>query len=161
VESPQAFVQALWPHAQKAAAALGTQPEVLIAQSALETGWGRAVMQHGDGRPSYNLFGIKADSRWAGERVYSQTMEFRDGVMQRERAAFRSYDSLAEGFKDYVAFLQENPRYRQALEAAQDGPAYVRELQAAGYATDPEYAQKINAIMTGTLMADARGDQNV
>lgn len=159
-QSPQEFVQALWPHAEKAAAELGTKPEVLIAQSALETGWGKSVMQHADGKPSYNLFGIKADSRWEGDRVYSQTMEFRDGVMQRERASFRSYDSLAEGFEDYVAFLKENPRYQQALEAADDGPRYVRELQAAGYATDPDYAQKINAIMGGRHITGALDDQH-
>lgn len=159
-ESPEAFVQELWPHAERAAAELGTRPEVLVAQSALETGWGRSVMHHADGRPSYNLFGIKADARWDGDKVYSRTMEFRDGVMQRERAAFRSYESLAEGFQDYVAFLKENPRYRQALEAAQDGPAYVRELQKAGYATDPDYADKINAIMDGLQLADAREARN-
>lgn len=154
-ESPQEFVQALRPHAERAAAALGTRPEVLIAQAALETGWGRAMPRHEDGSPSHNLFGIKADSRWDGERVAVQTMEFRDGVMQRERASFRSYDTLAQGFEDYVSFLRDNPRYQQALEAAGDGARYVRELQQAGYATDPEYADKIDAIMSGQRLASA------
>ena len=154
-ESPQAFVQALRPHAERAAARLGTTPEVLIAQSALETGWGRAMPRHGDGSPSYNLFGIKADGRWDGGRVAVPTMEFRDGVMQRERAAFRSYDSLAESFDDYVNFLQQNPRYQQALQAAGNGADYVRELQNAGYATDPGYADKINAILGGERLAAA------
>lgn len=154
-ESPQAFVQALRPHAERAAARLGTTPEVLIAQSALETGWGRAMPRHEDGSPSYNLFGIKADGRWDGGRVAVPTMEFRDGVMQRERAAFRSYDSLAESFDDYVNFLQQNPRYQQALQAAGNGSDYVRELQNAGYATDPEYADKINAILGSERLAAA------
>jgi peptidoglycan hydrolase FlgJ len=154
-ESPQEFVQALRPHAERAAATLGTRPEVLIAQAALETGWGRAMPRHEDGSPSHNLFGIKADSRWDGERVAVQTMEFRDGLMQRERASFRSYDSLAQGFEDYVNFLRDNPRYQQALEAAGDGARYVRELQQAGYATDPEYADKINAILGGERLASA------
>ena len=154
-DSPHAFVQALRPHAEQAAAELGTRPEVLIAQAALETGWGRAMPRHEDGRPSHNLFGIKADGRWEGERVAVPTMEFRDGTMQREKASFRSYDSLAAGFEDYVNFLRDNPRYRQALEAAGDGAHYVRELQEAGYATDPEYADKINAILGGERLASA------
>jgi flagellar protein FlgJ len=154
-DSPRDFVQALWPHAQRAADTLGTRPEVLIAQAALETGWGRAMPRHEDGRPSHNLFGIKADARWDGERVAVPTMEFRDGVMQRERAAFRGYDSLATGFEDYVNFLRENPRYQQALEAAGDGTRYVRELQNAGYATDPDYADKIDAILGGERLASA------
>ena len=154
-ESVQEFVQALRPHAERAAARLGTTPEVLIAQSALETGWGRAIPRHDDGSPSYNLFGIKADGRWDGDRVAVQTMEFRDGVMQRERAAFRSYDSLAESFDDYVNFLQQNPRYRQALEAAGDAARYVHELQQAGYATDPDYADKIQSILGGERLASA------
>ncbi|MCA1805665.1 MAG: glucosaminidase domain-containing protein [Xanthomonadaceae bacterium] len=128
---------------------------MLIAQAALETGWGRAMPRHEDGSPSHNLFGIKADSRWDGERVAVQTMEFRDGLMQRERASFRSYQSLAQGFEDYVSFLRENPRYQQALEAAGDGGRYLRELQQAGYATDPEYADKINAILGGERLASA------
>ena len=154
-ESPREFVQALWPHAERAAARLGTTPEVLIAQSALETGWGRAMPRHDDGSPSHNLFGIKADARWDGDRVAVQTMEFRDGHMQRERAAFRSYESLAAGFEDYVNFLRQNPRYQQALEAAGDGARYVRELQEAGYATDPDYADKIQAILGGERLASA------
>lgn len=153
--SPHEFVQGLWPHAERAAHALGTRPEVLIAQAALETGWGRAMPRHEDGRPSHNLFGIKADARWDGDRVAVQTMEFRDGAMQRERAAFRSYDSLAAGFEDYVNFLRQNPRYQQALEAAGDGARYVRELQEAGYATDPDYADKIQAILGGERLASA------
>jgi peptidoglycan hydrolase FlgJ len=154
-QSPQEFVQALRPHAERAAAELGTRPEVLIAQAALETGWGRAMPRHEDGSPSHNLFGIKADARWDGERVAVQTMEFRDGHMQRERASFRSYDSLAASFDDYVSFLRQNPRYQQALEAAGDGARYVRELQQAGYATDPGYADKINAILGGERLASA------
>ncbi|SEQ11988.1 flagellar protein FlgJ [Ectothiorhodospira magna] len=146
-DSPQAFIQTLWPHAQRAGQALGVAPEVLIAQSALETGWGRHVINHGDGRSSYNLFNIKADRRWEGERVHVRTLEYVGGVPEMQRAAFRAYDSPAQSFDDYVNFLQTNPRYRQALSVAEDSEAYLRELQAAGYATDPEYANKILSIL--------------
>ncbi|WP_412852475.1 flagellar assembly peptidoglycan hydrolase FlgJ [Ectothiorhodospira shaposhnikovii] len=150
--SPREFIRDLWPHAQQAARALGVAPEVLVAQSALETGWGRHVIRHGDGRSSHNLFGIKADRRWEGERAHVQTLEYVNDVPELQRAAFRSYGSLAESFADYVNFLQTNPRYRQALEVAGDAEAYVRGLQAAGYATDPAYADKIlNILERGTL----------
>ena len=151
-ESPEAFVQQLWPHAEMAGAELGIAPEVLLAQSALETGWGRHVMAHGDGSSSHNLFGIKADARWAGRRVHVNTLEYVNGVPEQQRAAFRSYGSPAESFADYVDFLQRNPRYRDALAQAPNAEGYLRGLQAAGYATDPAYADKILDILgRGTL----------
>ena len=144
--NPREFIQAVWPHAQRAAAALGVPAEGILAQAALETGWGRHVMQQPDGRSSHNLFGIKADSRWQGDQVVKPTLEFRDGVMRQERAAFRAYDSLGAGFDDYARFLQEQPRYREALQA-DSAESFAAALQQAGYATDPEYARKIGAIM--------------
>lgn len=146
-ENPDDFVRHLWPHARRAADKLGVDPKALLAQAALETGWGRAVIRRPDGSSSHNLFNIKADARWDGGRVFKDTLEYRDGVAARERAAFRSYGSYAESFEDYVSFLQASPRYQRALEQAADPQAYVRELQKAGYATDPAYADKIHHIM--------------
>jgi flagellar protein FlgJ len=153
--SPQQFVEALWPHAQRAARRLGTEPEVLVAQAALETGWGRHMMPGPDGGASFNLFGIKADARWQGNRVTTGTVEFRDGVMRKERASFRAYSSLAEAFADYTEFLQANPRYSDALSRAGSGPAFARALADAGYATDPDYASKINAVMNSRQLREA------
>jgi peptidoglycan hydrolase FlgJ len=151
-ESPEAFVRDLWPHAERAARVLGVAPEVLLAQSALETGWGRHVIPNADGSSSYNLFGIKADSRWDGPRAQVQTLEYVNGVPERQRAAFRSYAGPAESFADYVDFITANPRYREALAQAPDAEGYLRGLQAAGYATDPAYADKILDILgRGTL----------
>ncbi|MGM0676975.1 flagellar assembly peptidoglycan hydrolase FlgJ [Ectothiorhodospira marina] len=151
-QSPQEFIRDVWPHAREAAAELGVAPEVLVAQSALETGWGQHVIRHGDGRSSHNLFGIKADSRWQGDRATVQTLEYVQDLPQLQRAQFRSYGSVAESFEDYVDFLRSNPRYRHALEAAGDPEQYVRGLQDAGYATDPGYADKIlNIMQRGTL----------
>lgn len=146
-ESPEAFIRELWPRAQGAAAELGVAPEVLVAQAALETGWGRSVSRDADGSSSHNLFNIKADRRWDGDSVNISTLEYRDGVAVRERAAFRAYGSFEESFGDYVAFLRENPRYGDALANAGDPHAFVRELQEAGYATDPNYASKIGSIL--------------
>lgn len=151
-QNAEEFIRDLWPHAQQAAQRLGVDPEVLLAQSALETGWGRHIMRHGDGRSSFNLFGIKADRSWQGERVNVSTLEYVNGAFERQRANFRAYQSPAESFEDYVNFLQSNPRYRHALEVTHDPEAYLRGLQRAGYATDPAYANKIlNILNRGSL----------
>lgn len=151
-DSPETFVRELWPHARRAAQALGVAPEVLVAQAALETGWGRRMIPGPDGGNSFNLFGIKADRSWQGGRAQVSTLEYREGVAERQRASFRVYTGLAQSFDDYVRFLQGNPRYRQALEQAQHTESFVRGLQEAGYATDPKYADKILDILErGTL----------
>ncbi|MFO7954284.1 flagellar assembly peptidoglycan hydrolase FlgJ [Thioalkalivibrio sp.] len=136
------FVQTLEPLARDAAAELGVEPGILLAQSALETGWGQHVPSRADGQPSFNLFGIKADSGWSGDQVSVGTLEFREGVTQREQARFRAYADPSESFSDYVEFIRNNPRYHRALQAGDDAQ-YIRELQDAGYATDPAYADKV------------------
>jgi len=146
-ESPEAFIRGVWNHAAAAGARIGLDPNVLVAQSALETGWGRKVIQAADGRSSFNLFGIKADNRWDGESASVNTVEYRDGLAAIQRASFRVYDSIAASFDDYVEFLASNPRYQTALAKVEDGREFLRELQGAGYATDPAYAEKIIDIL--------------
>ncbi len=146
IDSPEAFLRHLWPMAQEAAILLGQEPDTLLAQAALETGWGQKMIRRDDGNNSFNLFGIKADYRWAGDRAIVPTLEYAGGVAVRQKAAFRAYDSFADSFKDYVAFLQTNPRYHTALQA-DDSDGYLSSLQEAGYATDPHYAEKISAIL--------------
>ena len=153
--SPEAFVDALWPVAEQAAAKINLPPEALLAQAALETGWGRHVMQHGTGDSSHNLFGIKADSRWQGDKVMVSTLEYRDGVALNTRANFRAYESFEHSFSDYVDFVRRNPRYQQALAQTNDPKAYFSALQEAGYATDPAYAQKIQRILDSESMQRA------
>ena len=143
--SAEEFVAYLQPYAKQAAAVLNMDTTVLLAQSALETGWGRHIPRHADGRSSFNLFGIKADRRWNGDSVGVGTLEYRNGIAQREQARFRAYSNPAESFVDYVAFLKRNPRYGNALESrtAED---FIRGLQHAGYATDPRYANKVLSL---------------
>lgn len=151
-ESIEEFVEGVWEHAVGAAKELGLDPLVLVAQSALETGWGKRIIKAFDGSNSFNLFGIKAGSNWAGGKATVDTLEFRDGVAAKEQANFRVYDSLASSFSDYVSFLKSNPRYQQALEKVGDAREFLQGLQEAGYATDPNYAQKIiNIIHAPTL----------
>lgn len=142
----QQFVERLRGHAERAARKLGTTPEVLMAQAALETGWGRHVVGGANGQTSHNLFSIKADPSWEGRTVTQRTLEVLGGRPVKVSAAFRAYQDIGAAFDDYVDFIQSNPRYQRAIERAADPKAYVQELQRAGYATDPAYAQKILQI---------------
>ena len=151
-DSPEQFVRELLPVAEKVAAQSGINPRLMIAQAALETGWGRHMIEGDGGAPSFNLFGIKADKRWQGEAVDIATTEFREGVPMNERAAFRAYPDYESSFRDYVSFLESNPRYRDVLAAADDPDQFATRLQEAGYATDPNYGAKIRRIMNNDSM---------
>ena len=144
--SADEFVNTMLPMAREAAARIGVDPRYLVAQAALETGWGKSVMRAQDGSSSHNLFGIKAGSSWKGDSARAITSEFRNGEMVRETAQFRSYDSYKDSFHDLVTLLQTNNRYQDVVKSADNPEQFVRELQKAGYATDPDYASKISQI---------------
>ncbi len=154
-ESPEQFVEAILPHAREAADKLGVSPKVLVAQSALETGWGKHVPHDGTGQASNNFFGIKADRSWDGERQVHGTLEFESGSLVHRQAAFRQYESMAASFDDFAEFIERNPRYGKALEARDNPEQFARELQEAGYATDPKYADKLISIMNSPTMRGA------
>ena len=143
--SSEQFVGQLYGMADAAASKLGIEPEVLIAQAALETGWGKKITSMGD-KSSLNLFNIKADKRWQGSTVTVPTLEMREGIPVREFAAFRAYQTPQQSFDDYVDFISNSPRYEQALRA-ESSEEYIRALSAAGYATDPQYSEKILQIL--------------
>ena len=140
------FVATMLPMAEQAAKRIGIDPRYLVAQAALETGWGKSVMRNTDGSSSHNLFGIKATGNWEGGEARAITSEYRDGQFVKETAAFRSYDSYQDSFHDLVSLLQNNSRYQDAVKAADKPEQFVQELQKAGYATDPNYASKISQI---------------
>ncbi|MFT5420283.1 MAG: flagellar protein FlgJ [Candidatus Endobugula sp.] len=146
IQSPEDFIAKMTPYAKQAAEALGVDHRVLVAQSALETGWGEHVIRDQHGNQSFNLFNIKADSRWQGKSVSVPTIEYVGGVAQRENASFRRYASIDDSFTDYQQFLSQ-PRYEKALAVTSDANLFVKELQNAGYATDPRYAEKIQSIL--------------
>ncbi len=141
------FVNTLQPYAEAAAEELGVDANVLIAQAALETGWGKAIGKLPDGSSSYNLFNIKAQRGYDGDKYVKQTIEIDNGVAKTETAAFRSYNSYQESFDDYVDFIKNNPRYADALNVSTDSFKYIDSIQRAGYATDPHYAEKIKNVM--------------
>lgn len=146
------FVREIWPMAVQAGRQLGVDPRAIVAQAALETGWGSRQVRDDAGVSGNNLFNIKADRSWSGERVTVTTLEYEGGLPKPERAQFRAYCSLAEGFQDYVRFLKDNPRYGEALRAGHSPHVFADRLQSAGYATDPRYAQKIRDIIDGPIL---------
>jgi flagellar protein FlgJ len=150
--SREDFVREIWPLAVKAGRQLGVEPRAIVAQAALETGWGSRLIRDDAGVSGNNLFGIKADARWDGERVSVATLEYEGGLPKPQRANFRAYPDLAAGFDDYVRFLSDNPRYRDALRAGADAGAYADQLQSSGYATDPRYAEKIRSIIASPIL---------
>lgn len=159
--SPRAFIEAVMPYAREAARKIGVSPAVLVAQAALETGWGKHVPKAADGASSNNLFGIKAGNDWSGAQVSVPTVEYRDGIASRERASFRAYPSIAASFADYAKLISQHPRYRQALADAGDPSQYLAHLQQAGYATDPDYAAKVSHLLgQEEFMAQAAGIKN-
>jgi flagellar protein FlgJ len=154
IQSAEDFVRQLHPYAQQAAKELGVEPKVLLAQAALETGWGRSLIKNSNGGNSFNLFNIKADKAWRGKQAQVSTLEFEQGIAKKVNAGFRSYASFQESFQDYVAFIKSNPRYGDALKQADNGERYLHELQQAGYATDPNYADKVMSIYHGNTMTE-------
>ncbi|MBS7663079.1 flagellar assembly peptidoglycan hydrolase FlgJ [Pseudomonas lalucatii] len=161
--SPQEFVAAMLPMAEKAAEQIGVEARYLVAQAALETGWGKSIIRQQDGSSSHNLFGIKSHNSWDGASARVLTTEFKGGKAVKEAASFRAYDSFAQSFEDYVSFLQNNGRYEKALNATDNPERFVRELQQAGYATDPHYARKVAQIARKmqTYQAVAAADSGI
>ncbi|MCB5357698.1 flagellar assembly peptidoglycan hydrolase FlgJ [Vibrio lentus] len=141
-DSPESFVTSMKPYAEKAASALGVDSSLLLAQAALETGWGSKMIKNSLGN-SNNLFNIKADRSWKGDKVATQTLEFHGKTAVKESASFRSYSNFEDSFNDYVKFLNENPRYETALQHQGNSENFIKGIHQAGYATDPNYADKV------------------
>lgn len=146
------FIDAMRPHAANAAIHSGIPAQFLIGHAALESGWGRYQIRNPDGESSHNLFGIKADASWSGDVAEVKTTEYIGGLPVKSVERFRAYDSYEAAFSDYVEFLRDNPRYSRALQATGNARAFANELQSAGYATDPRYADKLTAVINHQLL---------
>ncbi|EPC04541.1 hypothetical protein L861_04250 [Litchfieldella anticariensis FP35 = DSM 16096] len=145
-EHVQHFLDKLTAPAQVASRTTGVPAELILAQAALETGWGRHEIPTAQGANSYNLFGIKAGSQWQGKTTDVMTHEYIDGKRVRMTDTFRVYDSFEEAFTDYARLIGDNPRYAEVVTAP-DAKQAAQALQRGGYATDPAYADKLVAIM--------------
>lgn len=149
------FVASVWPHAAAASQATGIPAQFMVAHAALESGWGKSEPRFADGRPSYNLFGIKAGGNWQGATVEATTTEYVNGAAEKRVERFRAYGSYAEAFRDYAQLLAQSPRYAGVV-GSRDAASFAQGLQRAGYATDPVYASKLERVI-GSLSLLAAG----
>jgi flagellar protein FlgJ len=146
------FVNRFWPHALDASRETGLPAHFILGQAALESGWGARETRGPEGAPTFNLFNIKAGQSWRGASAEVPTTEYVGGVAQKVAARFRAYGSYAEAFRDYATLLKSNSRYAGVLQSGNDPAQFARELQKAGYATDPDYAAKLTRVITGSVM---------
>jgi flagellar protein FlgJ len=149
-ETAEQFVSSVWEHAKTAAQKIGLNPAVMVAQAALETGWGKHIISKSDGGSSNNLFNIKSDKSWEGDKASKVTLEFEQGTAVKKQASFRAYDSIKDSVNDFVDFLTQNPRYEEALKNTAKPNEFLDSLQKAGYATDPNYASKIKKVLNSS-----------
>lgn len=155
------FVQRIQPLADQAASQLGVAPDTLIAQAALETGWGQHLPASSSGSSSSNLFGIKAGISWQGDTATASTVEYAEGSASTTAAKFRAYDSTQASARDLVSLVSGSPRYAAALGAGDDVGAYAAGLKQGGYATDPDYVKKMVATAQSLQELRASGALNL
>ena len=150
-KSAAGFVQQHSASAEAAAAQTGIPAQFMLAQAALETGWGKREIIGNDGTASHNLFGIKAGANWTGPTVDVTTTEYIGGRPQKLVQKFRAYASEAESFADYARMMKDSPRYANVVASGADAKGFAQGLQKAGYATDPAYAEKLGKVINTTL----------
>lgn len=149
------FVKSIWPLAKEAAAAIGLDPKILMAQAALETGWGKFIAKDEAGNSSNNLFNIKAGVKEENNAVQVKTTEYIADTPIKMNASFRKYSSVEHSFNDYISLVKGSERYQNAVASASNPERYVQELHKAGYATDPKYGSKILSIYHGEELNQA------
>lgn len=149
----QDFVNRMLPFARQASQASGVPPQLMLGQAALESGWGKREIRMADGSNSFNLFGIKASGGWDGKVAEVMTTEYKNGVAHKQIEKFRAYSSYAEAFQDYAGLIGNNPRYADVLRQGGDMAGMAQAMQKAGYATDPDYADKLARVMSMVKIA--------
>jgi flagellar rod assembly protein/muramidase FlgJ len=151
-KSKEDFLKAMYPLAVKASKELGgVDPNALLTQWGFESGWGSKVSG------KYNYFGIKADPSWKGDKKDVMTHEYISGEKVRIPQPFRSYSNPEEAVNDYVKFLKNNKRYTKAgVFNTKTSGEFFSALQSAGYATDPNYANKLTSATEGTAKQTAQ-----
>lgn len=142
---PQDFLDKIVQAAQACQRATGIPASFTIAQAALESAWGEKA-------PGNNLFGIKADKSWTGPVTVFATHEVVNGTRIAIDDKFRLYASWAECLLDRAEFFRRNPRYAACFKET-TGHGWARAAAAAGYATAPDYAERLIAVMDGRRMS--------
>lgn len=153
-QDPESFIEKIKPFAERAAKALNVGVDVILAQTALETGWGKHVLHDAEGKNTFNLFNIKTSSNWGGEKVAANTLEVIGGSAVKQKAEFKQYENYEQSFDDYVNLLKSSARYAGAVSAT-SAEEFANKLQQGGYATDPAYAKKIMQVLSSDLIKSA------
>jgi flagellar protein FlgJ len=146
VDAQQEFISSVTPWARAAADRLGVAPELVVAHAALESGWGQQPLRGTDGSTTNNLFGIKAGGNWNGAVADVMTTEVTGGARMKQEQPFRSYADMSSAFGDYAQVLLDNPRFSSALHNGNDAQAFAEGLVRGKYATDPDYASKLESV---------------
>lgn len=146
----QGFVSQHREAAQAAEKTTGIPADFILAQAALESGWGKREIRTADGGNSYNVFGIKAGANWRGKTTEVTTTEYIGGQPRKVKQTFRAYDNYGEAYADYAKLLKDNPRYSKVIEQGGSAHGFAANLQRAGYATDPAYASKLSRVIETT-----------
>lgn len=148
--STQQFIAQIGPAAQASQRKTGISAAFVIAQAALESGWGGSELaQRGK-----NLFGVKVYPGWEGASMQLPTREYLEEKWVTVQAQWCVYLSWKESITDHARFLFAQPKYSQALKVRAMPVAFALELQRAVYATDPQYASKIAQIIKAHSLDD-------
>lgn len=134
-----AFLATFLPLAQTESQRTGIDPRIIVAQAALESNWGASA-------PGNNYFGIKSHGVPGGNTL--TTTEVVNGRPISISDSFRAYGSPADSVRGYGDFMLNNKRYT-GVRQAPDLASQIAALGASGYATDPNYANKISSIVRG------------
>ena len=141
--SKQDFIDVITPIALQANKDYGIRPSVLVAQAALESNWGKSQLS----KESNNYFGIKGSTN---AQNYA-TKEFTNNKWQKVQASFRTYSSLEESIYDYANLIKNGTSWNadlyQGVISANHYKEAAKAIQNAGYATDPNYANKLIGII--------------
>jgi len=159
--TPEEFVNKLLPFARNTEVKTGISAVFVLAQAAIESGWGRVA-------PGNAFFGIKDSDGLNGNEQLLTTTEYsrrndlkfpvilsitpvsihgKKYFKYRVKDYFRKYDSPEDCFDDHASFFYKNPRYRLALEVARDPVQFAIRVSEAGYATDPGYQDTLIKVI--------------
>lgn len=150
-ERQAGFIRTHGAAARAAEAETGLPAAFVLAQAAHESGWGQREIRNADGSSANNLFGIKAGPGWKGGVAEVTTTEFEGGQARKVVQRFRAYATPEESFRDFARLMKDNARYGPVLASGGSAERYAQSLQAAGYATDPDYAGKLGRVINTTL----------
>ena len=141
--NPSEFLAAIVPAAIASEKITGISAAFVSAQGALESAWGSSKLVI----RANNIFGVKADVRWTGKSLQMLTTEYVKGQPVTVSAMWRKYDTWQDCIDDHAKFFVINGRYKNAILVKDDALKFADAIVKAGYCTDPNYVDKISAVI--------------